>query len=69
MLFGTWSQAHAYDLSDHMETKPKFLLKWFLKVGYQCTLSQGRLQSNTISYCDVIFDKLIRGVNLSQFRF
>ena len=26
MLFGTWSQAHAYDPSDYMETKLKVVV-------------------------------------------
>ena len=26
MLFGTWSQAHAYDPSDYMETRFKYIL-------------------------------------------
>ena len=43
MLFGTWSQAHAYDHSDYMETRLNASIQ--LNIGEHCKVYPSELLS------------------------
>ena len=44
MLFGTWSQAHAYDSSDYMETR------LYLSIFKSCTSAESIRGGRTMPY-------------------
>ena len=65
MLFGTWSQAHAYDPSDYMETRLKTL------IDHVSTNNPDRVSSSGIISCrisdhDAVY--LVRSMRMPKMR-